>query len=349
MLRKHHILNRITFLLFFLLVPSLINAQMQGVDTVDILQEYKDYIIKKGDTLWDISKGELKDPFLWPKIWKENPEIKNPDLIYPDQKIRIPLYLIKEGAPQKVAPKPAEEVIPAIPEIKPEIKEVKKEEPVVKIKPVKKEYLIDKDILISSGYIAESIESKGEIIGTPNERTIFGKGDYAYIKSINSTKKGDRFYIIHSTGEVKHPETGAMMGYLIEVAGVAEVVGEESNQTKVKITTSFGEVTVGDLLNEYYEIEQPFLVDNPRTPTVSGFIIATKQRRILNAQYDIVYIDRGRKDGIEISDIVGIISKNKSAIPNGTIQIISTKERTATAIIRKCDKEVTPGDKIGTL
>lgn len=312
-------------------MPSLMNAQMQ---------EYKDYTIEKGDTLWDISKGELKDPFLWPKIWKENPDIKNPDLIYPDQKIKIPLYL------KEVAPKPVEE---AIPEIKPEIKEVKKEEPVVKIKPVEKKYLIDKDTLISSGYIAESIESKGEIIGAPNERTIFGKGDYAYIKAINSTKIGDRFYIIHSTGEVKHTETGAMMGYLIEVVGVAKVIGEESDQTKVKITASFGEVTVGDLLDDYYEIEQPFLVDNPRTPTISGFIVATKQRRILNAQYDIVYIDRGRKDGIEIGDIVSTISKNKSDIPNGIIQIISTKEKTATAIIRKCEKEVTPGDKIGTL
>jgi LysM repeat protein len=334
-------LNRIMFLLFFLLVPSLMNAQMQDVDTINVLQEYKDYIIKKGDTLWDISKGELEDPFLWPKIWKENPEIKNPDLIYPDQKIKIPLYLIKE-----VAPKPVKETVP---EIKPKTKEVKKEEPVVKIKPVERKYLVDKDTLISSGYIAESIKSKGEVIGAPNERTIFGKGDYAYIKTINVTKAGDRFYIIHSTGKVKHPETGAMMGYLIEVVGVAEVVGEESNQTKVKITASFSEVTIGDLLDDYYEIEQPFLKDNPRTPTISGFIVATKQRRILNGQHDIVYIDRGRKDGIEIGDIVRTISKNKSEIPNGIIQIISTKEKTATAIIRKCEKEIIPGDKIGTL
>ncbi|MEW6419397.1 MAG: LysM peptidoglycan-binding domain-containing protein [Nitrospirota bacterium] len=317
---------------------------MQDVDTINVLQEYKDYIIKKGDTLWDISKGELEDPFLWPKIWKENPEIKNPDLIYPDQKIKIPLYLIKEVAPKEVAPKPVEE---AVPEIKPKIKEIKKEEPVVKIKPVERKYLVDKDTLISSGYIAESIKSKGEVIGAPNERTIFGKGDYAYIKAINLTKTGDRFYIIHSTGKVKHPETGAMMGYLIEVVGVAEVVGEESNQTKVKITASFSEVTVGDLLDDYYEIEQPFQKDNPRAPAISGFIVATKQRRILNSQFDIVYIDRGRKDGIEVGDIVRTISKRD--IPNGIIQIISTKEKTATAIIRKCEKEITSGDKIGTL
>ena len=49
------------------------------------------YIIVKGDTLWDISNSFLKDPFLWPLIWKVNPYIANPDLIYPGQKIRIPL------------------------------------------------------------------------------------------------------------------------------------------------------------------------------------------------------------------------------------------------------------------
>ena len=337
MLREKHILNRIIFLLFFLLLPFYVSAQTQ---------EYKDYIIKKGDTLWDISMAELREPFLWPKIWKENPEIKNPDLIYPDQKIKIPLYLIQKEMP----PKPVEEVMP---EIKPEIREVKKEEPVEKvmpeIKPAEKKYLIDKDTLISSGYIAESIESKGKIINAPNEMTVFGKGDYVYIKTINPAGVGDKFYIIHSTGKVKHPETGAMMGYLIEVVGIAEVIGEEGNQTKAKIITSFAEVTVGDLLNDYYEIEQPYQVNNPRIPAISGFIVVTKQRRILNTQYDIVYIDRGRKDGIEIGDVVTITSKNKNYIPNGIIQIISTREKTATAVIRTSGKEVTPGDKIGKL
>lgn len=58
--------------------------------------EYKEYKVLKGDTLWDISSKEIKDPFLWPKIWKENPEIKNPDRITPNQMIKIPLRLIQK-------------------------------------------------------------------------------------------------------------------------------------------------------------------------------------------------------------------------------------------------------------
>src|SRR3972149_2235798 len=97
-------------------------------------EDYKEYTVKKGDTLWDISSKEIIDPFLWPKVWKENPTVKNPDLIYPGQKIRIPLYLLQKQVPPP--PPPVEKAMPApVPEIKPP---VKKEQPVVKIQPQKR-------------------------------------------------------------------------------------------------------------------------------------------------------------------------------------------------------------------
>jgi hypothetical protein len=74
-------------LIVFLLLPLITFAETQ---------ERKEYKVIKGDTLWDITKEELNDPFLWPKVWNENPSIANPDLIYPDQVIKIPLYLIQK-------------------------------------------------------------------------------------------------------------------------------------------------------------------------------------------------------------------------------------------------------------
>ncbi len=77
-------------------------------------QEIKDHKVIKGDTLWDISKTELNDPFLWPRVWKENPGIANPHRIYPDQTIKIPLYLIQNQKTEK-AVVPAPETVSAPP------------------------------------------------------------------------------------------------------------------------------------------------------------------------------------------------------------------------------------------
>jgi hypothetical protein len=41
------------------------------------------YIIKKGDTLWDLAFKFLGDPFKWSQLWHQNQYITNPNLIYP--------------------------------------------------------------------------------------------------------------------------------------------------------------------------------------------------------------------------------------------------------------------------
>lgn len=47
------------------------------------------YVVKEGDTFWDLAFEYTGDPFEWPFIWKDNPHIKNPDLIYPGDLVLI--------------------------------------------------------------------------------------------------------------------------------------------------------------------------------------------------------------------------------------------------------------------
>ena len=54
------------------------------------------YVVVKGDTLWDISKRFLNDPWLWPSVWHINPSIRNPHLIYPGD--IIVMYIV-DGKP----------------------------------------------------------------------------------------------------------------------------------------------------------------------------------------------------------------------------------------------------------
>ena len=52
-------------------------------------EQEQTYVIKKGDTLWGISERFINDPYYWPNLWANNPEITNPHLIYPGDQIRI--------------------------------------------------------------------------------------------------------------------------------------------------------------------------------------------------------------------------------------------------------------------
>jgi nucleoid-associated protein YgaU len=78
----------------------LIAGNIQGVGQVDITglqhppekEKVEYYVIRKGDTLSKIAKQYYGDANKYPKIFEANREvIKDADLIFPGQKIRIPL------------------------------------------------------------------------------------------------------------------------------------------------------------------------------------------------------------------------------------------------------------------
>ena len=72
-----------SLLLAFLLVLSagFVNAQSSGVELNPAHPD--EYVVQRGDTLWDISGRFLSNPWFWPEIWQINQQIENPHLIYP--------------------------------------------------------------------------------------------------------------------------------------------------------------------------------------------------------------------------------------------------------------------------
>lgn len=333
------------FIVLIILCSTLIAARAAiGLDL-----EYKDYVIKKGDTLWDISKAELGDYYLWPNIWKENPEITNPDLIYPDQLIRIPIYLLQR---QVQLPPPEEEPetglnagktseiakenvmeIPA-PEMEPEP---------VQEEPEREDYLVSKKMLMLSGYISPVLPTIGKIVATPTNRSLVGKMDYVYIQTQTEEPIGKKYYSFRSAGQVKHPN-GTNLGYLIEITGVIEVVGSEAGYIKAVVDDSFEDINVGDPLQEFFEVNPPIKTKSPRTPDIHGVIVTTKNLRSITSELDIIYIDKGSADGVNVGDLFFIVSGEPPRIDIGQMTVILTKDTTSTAIITYSDQEIMRGD-----
>lgn len=59
-----------------------------------------DYAVERGDTLWDIARRLLDDPFRWQEIYSANRGLlSNPDRIYPGQELTIPGRTAARGRP----------------------------------------------------------------------------------------------------------------------------------------------------------------------------------------------------------------------------------------------------------
>ena len=94
-------------LIGILLVTLFYHNPLQAENTETEVEQKTEfyYTVKKGDTLWDISNHFFDSPWLWPGLWSQNKQIKNPHLIYPGNRIRI----FREDGVVKIVQMPEEE------------------------------------------------------------------------------------------------------------------------------------------------------------------------------------------------------------------------------------------------
>lgn len=262
------------------------------------------YVVKKGDTLWDISKHFLKDPWLWPEVWHINPAIRNPHLIYPGDVIALtwvdgkPVLTLEgaEGAPPP-PPKPHLKVV----KLSPSARASKLKQAITTIPKsaiaqfLRRPFLIDEDELDDAAYI---VSNYGDNIISGLDKKIYA----ALIKDGSVVN----FSIVRKGVPYLDPDTGKLLGYEAINLGEARLQ-KLGNPTTLIVTRAYKEILKGDYLipKEDQSIELHFF---PRAPDrdVAGRIISVAEGLDKIGQFNIVIINKGQDAGLESGHVLEV-------------------------------------------
>jgi hypothetical protein len=348
-------------------------AQPGGRGSVDVVQET--YVVQRGDTLWDLSTRFLDSPWYWPKLWSYNPQIENPHWIYPGNEIRLAPAGV--AAPARVEPV-------AIGEVAGEVAAPREIEDLTRGNIDRAEMLDDEDTVAVVGpytvggarpkgpavqrnsfVTPGQLEASGKVVAAFEEKEILVTGDKIYGRFADpaSVKVGQKFSLYRTEGRIVHPVTNRQWGYKTVVLGTARVVAVDPAKAATLIITSVNDgVERGDLIGPSADDAKKPLFVRPNRTSLDGYVIGVQPAIVTGAaEFNVVYLDKGKADGVEVGNTFEVIRSGDPAYelpdrpmnnPNlpreviGNLVVFDAQERASSAFVRRSLLEVLVGDHV---
>jgi hypothetical protein len=256
------------------------------------------YVVVEGDTLWDISKRFLQEPWYWPEIWHENPQIKNPHLIYPGDVLT--LYY--------VGGKPRLQVTggPRVPgqagagygtvKLKPRIRvapidQAKKAIPIRAIR-----HLIFHPQVVTK----KQLDKAPYIVGGEDYRLIYGNSDVVYVRGLEERQDGNTRYSVIRPGAPLHdPSSGKLLGYNTLPVGDLSIT-KPGDPATGRLSNVKREALEGDRLFAHTDTpEERSLFPHPPPKAVEGSVVSLYDAISMIGQLQVAVVNLGTRDGID--------------------------------------------------
>ena len=340
-------LNRFWLSLLFLLLAGSLALPVFAA-------EQQIYTIKKGDSLWGISQRFIQDPFYWPNVWANNPDITNPHLIYPGQKIRIyngrieflpaypeaaePAKVVEEPAPVAVAETVAEPLAPEEPQVQ-----------VMKAAGGGKGFLLTNETPL--GLLVDSVDS----------RVLLTSDDIVFLDMLDPSqvKVGDSYSLFSAGKEVMHPQTGEKFGTMMFELGFLQVISVSGRTVEARIIDVYREIERGAQIFPYLPARKEIELKKGQGQ-LSGYLLDSQQDKLGLGQNDVVYIDLGTDSGLQTGNLLYISrpreaselaldKKNGIPLPDqllGAALVVDARAKSSAAFIFKSVSEIYVGDRV---
>jgi LysM domain len=334
-----------------------------GVPLEDLAPNAPDsYTVKRGDTLWDISKLFLKSPWRWPQLWGMNmDQIRNPHLIYPGQllvldksggRARLTMGQAGPDGTVKLSPRIRSEATgdSAIPTI-----------PLNLIAP----FLNDAVVLN-----ANELERAPRVVAAPDARVMVGRGDRAYVRGEFGNQVDWR--VFRQATPLRDPTTKEVLGYEARFVGTAAYTrqpgtapdadgkGTLAVPATFDITSTIEEVGVGDRLAA--SPPRDYSNFTPRAPAkpMAGQVIQVYGDGLQAGQNQVVSINRGAKDGVERGFVMAVLRDGEQVVDrtyakpetiklpderHGLMLVFRVFDRVSYALLLQVQQPVKAGDR----
>lgn len=318
------------------LVALLALVSPVSADTIELKDGHPDrYVVQKGDTLWDISKRFLEDPWRWASVWTINEQVRNPHLIYPGDVI---VLTWKDGKPQlgvqreEVATAPAEQAPtpagetpaeqvaePAPPtksaplgpapsglrtvKLQPRVHEESIKDAIPTIDPAAIAPFLTSTIAVSRS----ELEDAGYVTVGLDNRLALGDGSEFYARHLPRKGKAENFLVFRPGRPLTHPDTGVVLAYEAIFLGEARLL-KPGDPAKLLMTRVNQEILPTDRLLEAPERPGlPYYM--PRVPTkqVEGRILGSQNGMREYGPNAVVAISLGKRDGMEEGHVLRIL------------------------------------------
>ncbi|NVJ50348.1 MAG: LysM peptidoglycan-binding domain-containing protein [Gammaproteobacteria bacterium] len=301
------------------------------------------HIVQPGDTLWDISEAFLKSPWLWPEIWHVNEQVDNPHLIFPGDVLAL-VYIDGQPRITKTNRLPNGTI-----KLSPKVRELSRGQAITTIP-------LDAILpfLVSARVVSkEELQHAPYVLAGDEGRLANAQDNKVYVRGIIQPEVSK--FAFYREGEVYiDPDTGEELG--VEAihlgAGVKIRSGDPST---IRIEKSVAEVLKGDRLWPTNDEQlRPYYFPHAPTSEVDATIISVYDGVVQIGQYDVVVINRGERDGIEIGHVLTVHQRGKEvedpyAKDNKNVSDDGAMSRFFKSLVNAKDTVMLPEEEAGTL
>jgi hypothetical protein len=312
------------------------------------------HVVQRGDTLWDISDAYLGTPWVWPSLWKDNDAIKNPHLIHPGDRIWISPYEMRKVTEAEAAallagqPAGAGGAPAALAET--DAMPSEKSLETYRFTGMENTGFVTLDQYEGAATIVESAAPRKWL--SDHTEVVIGLG-------AGQVQVGDQFDIFRTEARVSDLDTGMQYGWATKQLGWLEVTEVQEESSRAMIRHSPSEIQRGDHLLPRRVRSFDVPIGGSPGP-VEGRVIHLPDQRMELGQRDVVYLDRGSRQGLTVGNALEIyrrLGENGVAydealdvmrrVPDHVVAkllVVDVYEDTSVALVMHTTEELNRGD-----